>query len=258
MKNKTYNVSTLILLLFTLLLASCSEDKSENTVNSNTNTGTNSTIQRAAGESDIAAKITVTNSTSLISESFFNMGVSRILVKNNSDEVTYNFVASKTFVLDDTHVHFSTKEFLLKDNFVSEINNPEYAVTLYNNQIYLRTPEKEDLLSKFENIERNENVHILLLFLNEITMSTNKLEFDTHMTNFSSKGGCSFSNTIYVYGIGLTSSAAASNLIHSVDGSSINSFSCRKLNATPELTNWGGFYTSTNTYCCRPGSGGSW
>lgn len=257
MKNKTY-VPILILVLFTMLLTSCSEDKTEQTTNSK-NTDTSNTMARAAGESDLSSKITVNTTTSIISEMFFNMGVSRILVATTPSETKYNLVASKTFTLDGEAIHFSTKEFLLSDNFISEAQHPEYAMASYNNEIYLRYQGKEDLLSKFENLEKDVNVHILLLFLNEITMNSNKLEFDAHMTNFSSRGGgCSFANTIYVFGIGLTTSAAASNLIHSVEGSSINSFSCRKLNAAPELTNWGGFYTSTNTYCCRPGSGGSW
>lgn len=197
MKNKTY-VPTLIMVLFTMLLASCSEDKTEQTTNSK-KTATN-TMARTDGESDLSSKITVNTSTSIISEMFFNMGVSRILVENTANGFKYNLVASKTFTLDGEPTHFSTKEFLLKDNFISEVQHPEYAMTFYNNEIYLRFNGKEDLLSKFENLEKDVNVHILLLFLNEITINRDKAEFAAHMANFNANagGGCSFANTHYV------------------------------------------------------------
>ncbi len=77
----------------------------------------------------------------------------------------------------------------------------------------------------------------------------------------SSGGGCTFFNTYYVVGAGLTTSAANASLL-GYDGQ-INSFTCKKLNKSADVTNWGGFYTATDTYCCPScfpncGASGSW
>lgn len=264
MKKLSFYTFTAILSIVLLTITSCS--KEENNLNKNGEAAT-STLQRLKEDFKLG-EITVGSTTTIISESFFNLGVIKIKVVKNESEITYLFETTSSFVIQGKNVNLSTKEFVLKDNFIYEKSSPNYSISILNNEYYIETVNYEGFLKDYkvfdesENSESNLKISLLLLFLNEIKMDKEaKLEYTLHVENFElSARGCSIANTKYVYGIGLTQAAATANLEFSIDDEQNGGrLDCRRLGTT-SITNWGGFYTAMNTYCCdgTGGSGGSW
>lgn len=205
--------------------------------------------------------IQVFKSTTLMSEFFFNIGVKKINVEEKSIGLSYKFETTKNFIVSGKSIDFSSKEFILKDNLIFEKSHPDYSITFKDGAYFIFSPSNNNYLEKFTKFGENEEITSLVIFLHEIILVNGvKAEFDTHMQNYDSRIGCSFWNTYYLVGAGATTSAANANLqfIIATDDF-VNGFTCRKLNSSPDVTNWGGFYTSTNTYCCGGGgAGGSW
>lgn len=260
MKKNKLIIACLIALSSFVIVISCTQENIESKIDSKQTT-IESEMSFRGIQNNLNDTIQVLASTTLISEFFFNIGVKKITVEEKSIGLSYKFETSKNFNACGKSIDFSSKEFILKDNLIYEKSNPEYSVTFKDNAYFIFSPSNNDYLEMFTNFGESEEITSLVVFLHEIILENSvKTEFDTHMQNFDLRGGCSFWNTYYLIGAGATTSAANANLVYVMATDDfVNGFTCRKLNSSPDVTNWGGFYTSTNTYCCGGGgASGSW
>jgi hypothetical protein len=257
---KTLKKFIYLFILPTIILFSCS---GESTIN---NENTESVhLFRKFSATKISSLISVKKSTDSISSLFFTLGVKSIITESKNNKSIYSIETINQFGLLNDLINLADYKFVLEENKLYELNNPEYFLDLQEGEIFINTPTQTVVFENYTELVQNKLTTILFLFFNEI--SNNEMEkspFAEQYNQFemqANRAGCSFMNTYYVVGVGLTTSAAHANLAN-YDGA-INSFTCKKLNKNSDLTDWGGFYTSVDTYCCpscfpRCGAGGSW
>lgn len=201
--------------------------------------------------------ITVTRSTDLTTDTFFNMGVRSINVSQNSDAITYTFDAYRDFELNGTTYSYGPKRFILKDEALFEAGDPSTAIVYRNRDFYVRTGGSETPLRQMTNFGENNNIAALVILTHQLTADPlTTTSYSNHVAAFSSGGGCSFWDTYYVFGIGMTDAAASADLEYSMAHSSYaHNSHCTKLNTRPQASHLSvGIFevsTLTNTYCCH-------
>ena len=257
MKNKIYLIGSAAFLLVVMAVIACSEERTNLKAGKQTEYPA---YARGGGQFDVSSHLTVTKSTEIVTSLFFDMGIKDILTTNSADSLKFTFNTYKGYMYGGNYIDFKDRTFILTDEFLYEKEHPEYSISLLKNDYYIVTPEGEGLLDAMPEKFNDAYVQELLFCLHELISPEGVKRSFTSMSSAPNSGGCSIENTYYIFGIGLTTSAAVANLVDSINHPAhVNSFECRSLSTTTEITNWGGFYTATNTYCCHfNGSGGSW
>lgn len=92
--------------------------------------------------------ITLKKSTDNVSDMFLNMGVTGLNVSVGHNYVTYNAKTEKDFNLNGENVDLSNYSVILKDGKISLASNPNFELTIYQNQPYIVSPSIQDLQLK--------------------------------------------------------------------------------------------------------------
>lgn len=226
-------IVVLSLLSYMVFTTSCSkEEKLENT----------------NYEFDLKTSVTVQDNTYLVSSLFFKMGVTNIIVKPDNGSYKYSCNAQKVFYFNGDLINLSDYELELKNDFLSISGVDSYMVSLVNGLPYIITPEYKGLLHDAEDIVFDNALFILLLYMNEITLSENK-KGDFMIEKIDIKR-CSFWDTYYVFGMGLSSSTSADRLESEIDNHNMGS--CSPIGSTDTSCIWGSHgCISTQAFCCE-------
>lgn len=192
-KKKRIKNFTLEILGATILSAglyACSND------NETTDNSTSTTIQ----PSGVANKISyLNNSTDLVSDLFFNLGVEEIEVIEN----LYNIKTFKHFNFRGTDYDMKNFSFFIQNDVI--YLNDGIGLSLVKEELVIEGELKELRGEDFANIE----VGVLSMIKYEVLLSVdNKISSDKRKTPINIGAPCSFSNTYYCVGFGLTNSAA--------------------------------------------------
>lgn len=210
---------------------------------------------------DLMSKITISKSTENVSTLFFNAGISSVNLekhenvmfinanKNNLSKETYSKI-----LLNGIETELSEFEIILRDQFISLSNDLQTKLTLVNNKPYIVTKDYSGLIGEKPELLENQNVLVLLMFLNEIvTSDTNKMLYQDQVSRREAPGyerPCSIWDTWYSVGVGLNESAAMSNFEYSNQNDLENDLvGCVALGG-PESSSFGVLHYVTQSYCC--------
>lgn len=229
--NKLFKLSALTIIL-SLVLYACSKD--------DLNTKKFNLIEQ----------VTLTETTSNVSDLFLNMGVIGINITNDSKSTLYEFKTKKTFIFNGNSIDLSNYSILLEDEMISLNSNSSLKLTLLDNQPYIIYPGYSGLLNITSDDFKNVDLNILLLFMKEM-ITTNDMKINTvSLLNgeLSQQEGCSFWNTYYVVASGGSRSVAETNLEYKDDDDVVG---CRELGAPDSTCVWGDhFCVASQAYCC--------
>ncbi len=203
---------------------------------------------------EITDRVALKTSTKRVSDIFFNAGVVEVLVsKRDKDKFIYNFQTKKYFYINGEKVDFKNIQIIFDKNFIYLKNDPKFKMSLIDNKPfvvsnnYVGFPKPE--------FYHNSTFNILLLFLNEmITVGSDKEESEIKIQNKNVDGGCSFWNTYYVYGTGVSQNAAEANLqseigVHTGSGGLVEG--CTPLGGSNSGCMWEEFgCVAMQAYCC--------
>lgn len=198
-------------------------------------------------------KITLTESTNYVSSLFINMGVTKIVVGNSKDELTFKCLSEKSFFLNSDEINLSDYEVTLNDNILSLKSCDSYKISMLNNEPYLITPIYEGYLSNVGEFIKNKEIVVLFIYLKEITTETN-LKINS-LSVLSEDKSCSFLNTYYVFATGVSSSVASDNLAGEVGnytGAGGRLRGCTPIGGVDTSCIWDNHACiSTQAFCCK-------
>lgn len=269
MKKNHFKFSIFTTLSFVVLLLACSSNEENQTFNEK------SFIEQKINSEkfNLQSKIVLKQSTDLISDLFFKLGVSKIDIKNMGNYTSYTFQTEKSSYLGDDEINFSDYEFIIDGEFAYEKNSPDNKITLVDNELYVVSSIYQGKFSEM-GTKTKSNLGILknelsktIVLVNELTTTQPRNTYSTHASSGGIGGGsaypCSGANTTYVTGMGFTNAAAIAEMENAIctqmNAGKLNG--CRSLGSA-EQTNYGIITTSTKTYCCdgpkTGGAGGCW
>ena len=134
--------------------------------------------------------------------------------------------------------------------------NENYYLTLDSKEeVFIHTPNYQGALNSLPiDFQKDINVFILKFYLNEILTNADKKITFTERQNIeaSLRGSCSFWNTYYCVGIGLTQSAAIADMNYEIADSQASGelLGCVQLGPAEPVAFSGGTMWAT-AYCCR-------
>lgn len=165
-------------------------------------------------------------------------------MKNENTGIVYSADVFKHFYFRGQKVFLS--DFIVKRYDDTIILNERYSIEKkVNGEIFIKTPS---YVGNFKEMpveyKKDLNVFILEFYLNEI-YSTDKSTFNDKTKNNNGSRPCSFWNTYYCVGVGLTQSAAIAE--STASGDLIN---CEKLGPAEAVPFTGGTVWAT-AYCCN-------
>jgi len=165
---------------------------------------------------NLEEKVALNQSTVLVTPFFQNLGGTEIIVTNNSLETKYSAESKKQFRFNGDFSSLSDFSVILKDGFLVLENDERYKISLNNDIAYITTPEFSGNINKANDVKSLKNIKtfILLTYLKEITSDNSKKI--TLESTLSNKASCSFWNTYYSIGVGLTQTAAQADLQYEV------------------------------------------
>jgi|GEM_PF-2477654 len=231
----------ILLFIFSAILFSCTNDlnNEENKVNlKNSNSIKN-------------AKLLVNKSTDLITDLSFNLGASNIILESN----IVKFDSKKGFYFSGKYFDLKNFTFKIDNNKLTLMNNSKYSIEINENLIYL-TNEYSHFLINEKNIElqRDINIFVLRIMLNELFIEKEKESFSNKLPPDGEGNGvsCSFWNTVYCVGVGLTQSAAIADMNYEIADAQASGdlLGCVKLGNAEAVAFSGGLAWAT-AYCCR-------
>lgn len=196
-------------------------------------------------------KVELKKSTDLVSPFFQNLGGTEIIVTNNSFETKYRAVSKKQFKFQGKFTSLSDYAVKLKDGFIVLESDNGYKISLNNDIAYIVTPEFSGNINEANEVKTLKNIKtfILLTYLKEITSdNSKKINLNSTLAN---KTPCSFWNTYYSIGVGLTEAAAQADLDYEVQDA-INSGDangCTKI-GNPEPVALSGGTVWAQAWCC--------
>lgn len=169
--------------------------------------------------SELEDEITVLNTTHLVSNIFFQMGVTQINVEESNQGLVYSFEAEKTFGLggEDFDLSNRTITFNGSELFMDNIENTK--VSIVDGVPHVSTLDYEGPFENLNGEQVTANIQLLMLFLNEITTPSElKNTFEEALSEYEeinsaiAGGGCGFWNTYYVYSVGASQAVAQAGL----------------------------------------------
>lgn len=251
MRNQIY------LFIFILLgLYSCSEDN-----NQNSESFSKTSSESIAFRVNASDKLKSFETTEVLSQLFFEFGIKKIFVENlNDGKKKISFVSANSNFINDNFSNFIDNEFIIEENLIYEDKSPLNILKLENNNLFYKEGENNSFID-INLITNNDNISLLklLLLMNEIqTPNDDKKTYENYLEIYNGRGGCHFSDQVIAFGFGFSQAGAMADLEWTLNNS-VNNFYCKRISPRAEISDWGGFYTATVTFCCRNGgNGGSW
>ena len=200
-------------------------------------------------------KITISQTTSKISQLFLNMGVVEVKVSKMENFIEYGFTTKKMFGINGEGTDFKDYKITLNDGMISISSNTNIKLTIFENKPYIITPTYEGFLNSGEYIN-DKNFNLLYIFMNElITPESSKIDAGI-IDNVYSRG-CAFGNTKYVFSTGFSRSVSEANLpdeiAHYTSGfNSLDVSGCTKFGGVDTSCVWGNHLCmSTQAFCCN-------
>lgn len=187
----------------------------------------------------------------MVTPFFQNLGGTEIIVTNDSFETKYRAVSKKQFKFDGEFTSLSDYAVTLKNGFIVLESDERYKISLNNDIAYIKTPEFSGNINEVNEVKTIKNIKtfILLTYLKEITSdNSKKINLNSTLAN---KAPCSFWNTYYSIGVGLTKSAAQADLEYEVQDA-INSGDangCTKI-GEPEAVGFSDGTVWAQAWCC--------
>ena len=204
--------------------------------------------QTADHSYDLQTHISIQENTSLVSNLFFKTGVTKIIVETANDESRFFSNTTKPFFLNGDVINMSDYEICLKGNFLKIGGIENYRVSMQDGKPYIVTPKFRGLLTDANDDVLDNTLIILLFYLNELTMPV-ELKGDNMVINSQQKG-CSFWDTYYVFGVGLSSSTATDKLDSESDEYGMED--CTLIGDADVSCIWGSHgCVATQAYCCE-------
>jgi len=200
---------------------------------------------------NLEGKIELKKSTDLVTPFFQNLGGTEIIVTNDSFGTKYKAESKKKFKFNGKFSSLSDYTVILKDGFIVLENDERYKISLNNDIAYIKTPEFSGNINEANEIKSLKNIKtfILLTYLKEITSdNSKKISLNSTLAN---KASCSFWNTYYSIGVGLTEAAAQADLQYEVQDA-INSGDangCTKIGGAEAVAFSGGIVWA-QAWCC--------
>ena len=246
-KEKLVKFSFLVAVLFGTLI-SCSD---ENSLLEENSPSSNEVKQRVS--LNLREQIVVTETTTFVSEVFFNMGVTRVEVTRNNDLTKFSAITEKTFGLKGQNVDLAEYPVVLEGEFLMLNNsNSTMKLSISEDRPYIESSSYTGFVKDehFDSLEFN----VILFFMREITLNfDNKINSEQAITTTNSQG-CSFWDTYYVYGTGGNRSVALANLNDEVSAETFFGgamLGCRKIGGINSSCLWGDHSCiATQAFCC--------
>ncbi|MFN4764114.1 hypothetical protein ACKGJN_13375 [Gillisia sp. Q332] len=200
---------------------------------------------------NLEEKVELKTSTDLVTPFFQNLGGTEIIVTNNSFETKYRAESKKQFKFNGEFSSLSDYAVILKDGFIVLESDERYKISLNNDIAYIKTPEFSGNINEVNEVKTLKNIKtfILLTYLKEITSdNSKKINLNSSLAN---KASCSFWNTYYSIGVGLTESAAQADLEYEVqdDINSGDANGCTKIGGQEAVSLSGGTVWA-QAWCC--------
>ena len=201
-------------------------------------------------ESRLTEKLNLKKSASEVSLFFQNIGVTKFLVNQISDEEIEIFADSfKSFGLNGKSTSMSSYPVILKKDLLYLKNNKDYAVTIVNEKPYFINPDYEGPLT--EDLLENENNVVLLILLKELTFYNNNFINSSRNSNKEVQA-CSAWDTYWEISTGLSRTTAEANLKDAIAADEeIEEGNCVEIGGSDtscSFENHG--CVSTQAYCC--------
>jgi len=197
---------------------------------------------------ELNSKLQVQESTDLVSDLLFKMGVSGINVEKLNDQYKFNCITVKGFFLNGRYENLSDYDFILKDGLLSIDGKHKQKITVLNDQPFMISKDYAGSIEEFNKTVFDSEIGLLLIFLKEITL-TNKLKGNNHIEIIDPKG-CSFWDTYYVFGLGFNSSASESTLDSEIERYDLSN--CSAIGNASTSCLWGSHgCVSSQAYCCQ-------
>lgn len=251
MKNLFY-----LIILTSLALISCTEESIQKTESSRMEKSEKINYRISSSE-----RLETFQTIEILSPLFFEIGIREIHVENiDSEKKQVSFVSTESNFKNDRYFNFKDEQFIIENNLIYEKTNPLNILKIEGNTLFYKDATTNEFIN-IESFYENDNISLqkLLILFNEIQiLDENKKGYDDYVIAYNGRGGCHWSNQMIAYGFGFTQAGALADLQWTLNNE-VNYFRCRSLNSNAEITNWGGFYTATITFCCGgSGAGGSW
>jgi hypothetical protein len=184
----------------------------------------------------------------------YNLGVNKINVTNDGNILIYNINSSKEFIFRGEKINIGDYSIKLFENKIS-LNDNYYLTLNSNKEIFMNTPNYQGALNSMPiDFQKDINVFVLKFYLNEISTKANeKITFSERQNlEASLRGSCSFWNTYYAIGIGLTKSAAIADMNYEIADSMASGelLGCVQLGGAEAVAFSGGTMWAT-AFCCR-------
>lgn len=243
MKKMNMKKIVLTLVVSSLLLSACHEIQEDSY-----------SIENSALVSELDEMNQVFETTTQISQNLLNMGVKKIIVENNNNSSIYRFETFKEFRMNSEQINWSNYTVELTNGFISQRSKSNLKIGIRDNQpIYKTSNSLEDVNKELS--FKNNDYNILLIFLNELTMSTElKINSESLLNNYSIQKSyaCSIWDEVYVYSFGGSRSSALENLGPEIDEYSDELANCTVIGGIETSCVWGNHMcVATQSFCCE-------
>lgn len=252
-------ITTIVVIFLTLTIVNCSNDYDD------------IAQHEQSISNEIVSKLTITNSTTLVSNLFFNGGISKIERIEEYDYLIFkplNVSETKKdnqqIIVNSFPINLMDYEITIKNEFLYINDTNNFKLTFKNSKPYMISDQFTGYVENNNDILLNKDMIVALLFLEELTRpSETKVDYEKEISSikhhgllltegFDSGDTCSFWNTVYTYGIGLNEAAAYANFNFN-NQNDLNSgelTNCTSI-GQPQYTSLGVAHYYTQAYCCR-------
>ncbi|UZO79310.1 hypothetical protein NBT05_10040 [Aquimarina sp. ERC-38] len=240
--NKIIKSSFAIFIILLLSQACSTEEETANNIENN--------------NFELDTNLTLTKSTSKVSNVFYNMGVTNIKLVKESNSVLYKFQSVKPFITNGKLINISDYLIRFEKGMIYLQSNSDLKITLLNGKPYMQSSEYSGYINE-ETSPNSVELKILLLFMREMTTSSkNKINAELVINDVEGKLGCGFWDTYYVYSTGFSLSTAIGNLSDEINNYStglntLDISSCSSFGGVDTSCGWDAhFCVATQAFCC--------
>lgn len=169
----------------------------------------------------------------------------------STDKTKYTFESEngnlENLIIDSEAINFSNLSFIVDGNVIYEESNPQYRVTIGDDNAILISTSNNQSINFINFDERLPEIDVILFFYVN-------LNYD-YTVSAESIRPCSVMNQLVVYGFSTTKAGAKSDLQYSINEfQSMGLLDCAPIGGV-ETSSLGIISVASQTYCCD-GSGG--
>lgn len=191
----------------------------------------------------------------------FYLGIKEIGIHQTSNDLTYSFNTFKKGYINVTlldvkrfKVKYSNNTYFLTDELDSKTNN-KYSITVDSQKSIstITTPHYTGEMILTEQLTNDYHFVFLYLFLSELHGKSDmeRIDYNSYLST-GNRLGCSFWNTYYSVGIGISDAGALSHLNYTANqalhAGDLNG--CTLLSTKPEFSSHFGVHMATIAWCC--------